>query len=225
MASTSPWVLANALRSDRLIYRAIEDIPEDVDFLSALMLDPYVQAYAGRHMLRPLSKKKTKDMIPKIHASALVGAVILLAPQPKEGGTGTGTEDQREEHETKALETIPIGYLGIGGDLVPEHMHMRDTEIGILLREEFRGKGYGTEAINWAVDWAFRNANMRRVSISCYEQNAGAERLYKKLGFLEEGRRRKKVYHNMEWYDEVLLGMLKEEWLVLRGLKPDGEVV
>lgn len=231
MTSISPWVIGNALRSEHLVYRAIENTPEDVDFLSALMGDPYVQAYAGRHMLRPLSKKKTQEMIPKIHASALVGSVIMLAPPPNaseegEAGAGTVSTKDREGHETKKpLEAIPIGYLGIGGDLVPEHMHIRDTEIGILLREEYRGKGYGTEAVTWAVDWAFRNANMRRVSIACYEQNAGAERLYKKLGFVEEGRRRKKIYHDMKWYDEVLLGMLREEWLALRRLKPDGEMV
>lgn len=28
----------------------------------------------------------------------------------------------------------------------------------------------------------------------------------------------------MKWYDEVLLGILREEWLVLRGLDPTGNV-
>lgn len=46
----------------------------------------------------------------------------------------------------------PIGYLGIGEDLVPKHMHLGGTEIGILLRAKYRGKGYGTEAVSWAVD-------------------------------------------------------------------------
>lgn len=217
--ASSTWVLANALRSDRLIFRAVENTPADIDFLSALMGDPYVQAYAGRHMLRPLGRKKTEDMILKIQANALVGAVILLPVQPPPPqGNKEGEGNPQVEKET-----VAIGYLGIGGDLVPEHMHIRDTEIGILLKEEYRGKGYGTEAINWALDWAFRNANMRRVSLTCYGHNAGAERLYKKLGFLEEGRRRKKMYFDMKWYDEVLMGMLREEWSELRGLKPDGE--
>lgn len=40
---------------------------------------------------------------------------------------------------------------------------------------------------------------------------------------MEEGRRRKKAYFDMKWYDEVLLGLLREEWLALKGLTPEGE--
>lgn len=115
----------------------------------------------------------------------------MLAPKENNRAEQGGEEQPQKE-------VVPIGFLKIGCDSVPEHMHLRDSEIGILLDNEYRRKGYGTVAINWAIDCSFPNANMRRVGIGCYGQKTGAEKLYKSLGFLEEGRRRKKVYYDMK---------------------------
>lgn len=116
-----------------------------------------------------------ENMISRIHENVLVGSVILLVPKGKDA-------DEQENRENSQKEAVPIGYLGIGSDLVPEHMHPQDIEIGIALKEHYRCKGYGTEAINWAIDWAFRNANMRRVSINCYEHNTSAETYIRSWG-------------------------------------------
>jgi len=42
--------------------------------------------------------------------------------------------------------------------------------------------------------------------------------LYKRMGFVEEGRIRESVWLDRKWYDEVHLGILESEWEALRGL-------
>jgi RimJ/RimL family protein N-acetyltransferase len=42
--------------------------------------------------------------------------------------------------------------------------------------------------------------------------NDGARRLYEKIGFVEEARRRKCLWKDGKWWDEVVIGILAEEW-------------
>ena len=82
-----------------------------------------------------------------------------------------------------------------------------------------REQGYGAEAISWAVDWAFKFANVHKVEISTSSYNERASHLYQKLGFSLEGRKREVIYVNRKYYDEIEFGMLESEWKRLRGLE------
>jgi RimJ/RimL family protein N-acetyltransferase len=42
--------------------------------------------------------------------------------------------------------------------------------------------------------------------------NAQALSCYKKVGFVEEGRRRKRFWREGEWSDVLEMGMLEEDW-------------
>lgn len=91
-------------------------------------------------------------------------------------------------------------------------MHHRRTEIGINITKPYRGSGYGTEAINWALDWGFRHAGLHRIGIGAFEYNEGACKLYEKMGFKPEGRRRDFFWHDGKWWDLMLFSMLEDEW-------------
>lgn len=80
-------------------------------------------------------------------------------------------------------------------------------------------KGYGSEAINWVLDWAFKYANVHKVEIGAVSYNDRAAHLYEKLGFKPEGRRRHVVFVNRQWYDIIEFGMLEDEWEALRQQK------
>ncbi len=53
---------------------------------------------------------------------------------------------------------------------------------------EFRGKGVGTALMDIVDDWAVESG-CDRVSVQVFEQNEGALRLYRRLGYAEEARR------------------------------------
>ncbi len=73
-------------------------------------------------------------------------------------------------------------------------------------------KGIGTESTKMMLDFGFNNLRLNRIELSCWDYNEKAINLYKKLGFTEEGRKRKSRYYNGEYHDEVLFGILREEW-------------
>jgi RimJ/RimL family protein N-acetyltransferase len=105
------------------------------------------------------------------------------------------------------LVVVPLGFISIGGHGMSQP-NVLDGMIAIRVLEEYTGKGYGSEAINWAVDWSFRFGNFHRISMGCFTYNLRAVKLYEKLDFVVEGRIRQSRYFDREWHDEIRLGML-----------------
>ncbi|MGD8406317.1 MAG: GNAT family protein [Anaerolineales bacterium] len=84
--------------------------------------------------------------------------------------------------------------------------------IGIGARE-FWGKGYGTDAIELLLRYAFTELNLRRVSLNVFEFNERAIRSYEKVGFRLEGRERQVMQREGRRWDIIDMGILKEEWM------------
>ncbi len=86
--------------------------------------------------------------------------------------------------------------------------------LGIMIGEKkFWGKGYGTEATKLMLDYAFNRLNLERVELSVYEFNERAIKCYLKAGFKEEGRLRRRRFKDGRYWDEIVMGILKEEWI------------
>ncbi|KAH8680214.1 acyl-CoA N-acyltransferase [Ilyonectria robusta] len=195
--------LANAFRSKRLVYRAFEDNEADKHFLFAqIENDPVNTTLADLSMVQPRNKKQT-DLLAKRIAESTLGVMICIPP----GG------DSKED-----ATPVPIGFLALscGG---AEQVHSRSTSLGIMLATPYQDQGYGKEAINWALDWAFRYGGYHRVGLTTLSYNERALHLYKQLGFVEEGRSRETYWHDRKWYDLVGFGILENEWAALRGLE------
>jgi RimJ/RimL family protein N-acetyltransferase len=91
----------------------------------------------------------------------------------------------------------------------------RRAEINILITSENRQKGYGKEAIQLLLTFAFNDLNLHRIYLTCIYDNKSALNLYKSTGFKDEGILRQHIYTDGRYEDMHLLGMLKEEWLKL----------
>ena len=83
--------------------------------------------------------------------------------------------------------------------------------IGIGERQDWN-KGYGTEAMQLAVDFGFRELNLQRISLSTFEFNPRAVRSYEKVGFQHEGRQRQFLLHDGRRWDLIIMGILRSEW-------------
>lgn len=84
-------------------------------------------------------------------------------------------------------------------------------QIGIGDRND-RGKGYGTEALQMLLRYAFDELNLYRLAASTAEYNAGAIRFLERAGFVVEVRRRQAVQRDGRRWDVVMLGLLRDEW-------------
>jgi RimJ/RimL family protein N-acetyltransferase len=96
--------------------------------------------------------------------------------------------------------------------LMHEDPLTRSAEIGIALSSSARGRGVGTAALDQLVEFAFVRRNLRRLQLSVLATNAAAIKVYRKLGFVEEGRRREACWVRGGYEDEVLMALLRSEW-------------
>ena len=105
------------------------------------------------------------------------------------------------------------------GDL---NLHSRDNRsrvssfgVGIYDRE-YLGKGYGREAIALLLDWAFDDRNFDRIWLTTWATNERAIRCYQALGFVQEARLRRHIFLDGEYVDELIMGLLRDEWRAQR---------
>jgi RimJ/RimL family protein N-acetyltransferase len=86
--------------------------------------------------------------------------------------------------------------------------------VGIGLGErEFWGKGYGTDAMRIILRYAFTELNLHRVTLNVFEYNPRGVRSYEKAGFVLEGRQRGVLLREGRRWDEIYMGILREDWL------------
>ncbi|KAJ5997939.1 hypothetical protein N7499_005664 [Penicillium canescens] len=197
-------------KSKRLLYRAVEDNEEDKAFLHKQILNDHtIQAMSTARLARPAHTRSSEEFVRKFH-DAVLGVMICLQPEYQH------RDNTKTSSDAEAFKSTPIGHLSLFNKLGQETSHHRNLTLGISLAPGFRGKGYGGEAINWGLDWAFRYAGVHRVELYSFSYNENALRLYRKLGFVEEGREREAIYHLRVWHDVVLFSMLEHEWEKLR---------
>ncbi|MBR7796523.1 MAG: GNAT family N-acetyltransferase [Bacillota bacterium] len=79
--------------------------------------------------------------------------------------------------------------------------------------KDYWGKGYGKEAMQLLLNYAFSEMNLHRLSLRVFSFNLKAIKLYEKLGFFHEGRSRQFLYRNGKWHDLLHMGMLRTEYV------------
>jgi RimJ/RimL family protein N-acetyltransferase len=77
---------------------------------------------------------------------------------------------------------------------------------------EYRGKGYGADALRLILRYAFDELNLYRVGLDVIADNAPAIRAYEKAGFRREGAIRGAVARDGQRHDLILMGILRDEW-------------
>lgn len=89
----------------------------------------------------------------------------------------------------------------------------RSAVFGIFIGDkENQSRGYGTEAVRLMVRYGFRELNLNRIGLSVYADNERAIRAYRRAGFKQEGRCRQANYRDGAYRDELIFGILQEEW-------------
>lgn len=114
-----------------------------------------------------------------------------------------------------ALETVAENAL-IGDIGVNLHENRKQAEIGFSLASSWQGHGYAFEAVSAMLDHLFVERRLHRVSAESDARNTSSARLLERLGFTREGLRRQHTWIKGEWTDELLFGLLAEDWLSRR---------
>ena len=75
-----------------------------------------------------------------------------------------------------------------------------------------RRHGYGTQALQMLLRYAFEELNLYRLTGHTFEYNKGAQQFLAKHGFQLEVRRREAIYRDGRYWDVLSYGILAQEW-------------
>jgi RimJ/RimL family protein N-acetyltransferase len=192
-------MLAPFRRGHRVFLRAVE--PADAPALVAWLNDQDNQQFTLGGVF-PMNAPKEAAFIDRVMQSEKDLFVGLALAQPL-AGLEAGT------------------LVGAAGLHAIEWVH-RFATFGILVGDaRAKNQGLGTEATGLVLDHAFDVLNLERVELAVFDHNRRAEHVYRKLGFVEEGRRSKRCFKAGAWRDEILMVMPRGVWLERRaGLQP-----
>lgn len=102
--------------------------------------------------------------------------------------------------------------LGNGGFSSIDNLK-QTAEVGLFIGEEkMRNIGLGTEALKLLVKYGFEYLNLNNIMLRVYSFNERAIKCYNKCGFKEFGRRHKCKPMKNNWYDEIYMEILKEDY-------------
>lgn len=89
---------------------------------------------------------------------------------------------------------------------------------GITIGADFQRRGYASEAIILLLRYMFGERRFQKCDVDIYAYNTASLKLHEKLGFIEEGRRRRRQFFAGEYHDVVLMGLTVEEYAAAHSL-------
>ncbi|MFJ4781889.1 GNAT family N-acetyltransferase [Streptomyces sp. NPDC088794] len=135
-----------------------------------------------------------------------------------------GSKDSPFAVDDKEQAYAPFSVVELeGGTLVGDatlwkiDTHNRSAHLGLGLLPSARGKGYGTDVVAVLCHYGFVVRSLQRLQIETLSDNEAMLRAAERNGFVREGVLRSAGWVMGEFLDEVLLGLLVQEW------KPDSK--
>lgn len=105
---------------------------------------------------------------------------------------------------------IHVGNVKIG-NINKVHKY---ADIGILIGDRSCwGKGYGSQSIMEATDYAFNKLNLNKLIAGIYENNIGSFKAFLKSGYRKVGVLKKHRIFNKQYVDEILVEKNKINYL------------
>jgi RimJ/RimL family protein N-acetyltransferase len=99
-----------------------------------------------------------------------------------------------------------VGHLGL-------HRSGRGAvDLGMLVADRWRGRGVGTALLAKAIEWARAEPDVHKLALEVWPHNGAARALYRRLGFVDEGRLRRQYRRRSgELWDAIVMGLVVDE--------------
>ena len=172
------------IRGNRLTLRAVER--DDLPRYTAWLNDPDVTFHLT--MFSPFNLEDETDWYERQRTDDTVLNLAIVINQ-------------------EARHIASVGLMGLS-------RREQRAELGIVIGDKSQwGKGYGREAIQLLLDFAFAELNLHRIFLRVDATHTAAIRCYVSCGFKEEGRLRDAVYHHGYFEDQLIMSVLRPEYL------------
>jgi len=178
------------LTTDRLLLRPLE--PGDAPAIAAYRDRPEVARFQGWDTPYPLER-----------ASALVAEMASITP----GEPGVWFQ--------LAIADASDHLIGDCGFCFRAD-EPRICEIGFTVHPDHQGQGLGREAVGALLGWLFLERGTHRVVAYADADNTASRRVLEANGFRREGHLAASTWSKGQWRDEVLYGLLGDQWKARR---------
>lgn len=105
-----------------------------------------------------------------------------------------------------------IGVMSLNGINFKDGVATTGAYIG---SKADRGKGYGVDAKMTLLNYAFNELNLRKICSEVLGFNKRSLKYNEKCGYRQEGVRRRQIFKEGKYHDEILIAVFKEKWLPL----------
>lgn len=125
-------------------------------------------------------------------------------PEQQRDWIQTLLENERETIIVAEINGEVIGWIVFQSENRKRMSHK--GSFGMMIRKNYRGKGMGKELLKALLEWAEANPFIEKVSLGVFSTNQRAISLYKKMGFVEEGRKIKEFkMSEREYVDDIIM--------------------
>lgn len=113
-------------------------------------------------------------------------------------------DNERETMLVAEVEGSIVGWLVFQS---PKRKRLAHTgSFGMMIAQAYRGQGIGELLLSELLKWATENPLIEKVCLGVFSTNKAAISLYRKMGFIEEGRKINEIKLNEgEYIDDVLM--------------------
>jgi RimJ/RimL family protein N-acetyltransferase len=118
----------------------------------------------------------------------------------------------KDSEVTFAIETLGGKHIGFSG-IFDIHWRYGTANTGTLIGDQDSwGKGFGTDAARTRNRYAFEVLGIRMLYSDVFEGNTRSLGMLKRAGYMECGRRPRRIWKRGAYVDEILLYLDRESW-------------
>ena len=172
------------LEGKRLYLRPIES--SDIPALCRYINDPEVRCYlSNNYPISLLAEQKYTEKKMEMSDSEVILAICL-----KKGDR----------------------FIGVMGLHKIDYINRTATTGAMIGEKSEWNKGYGQEAKNLLLTYAFNTLNLRKISSAAIAANKRSIQHNIKCGYKLEGVMKKEFFKSGRYYDKVILSVFKSDW-------------
>jgi RimJ/RimL family protein N-acetyltransferase len=150
---------------------------------------------------------------PASAADARALAELFAAVAEERTGIASEPPIDLEERTARIAAGVASSIVAVKGDQLVGMIHIEVSrhgfgEFGMLVDRDWRGCGAGSALLQATIERA-RGQGLHKLCLEVFVHNSAAIALYRKYGFMEEGRRVKQYRRGSgELWDSIVMGLL-----------------
>jgi L-amino acid N-acyltransferase YncA len=149
---------------------------------------------------------------PAEEGDARAMAEVFAAVAAERNGIATEPPVDIEARAALFARTAAASVVAVTGSQIVGMLHIEVSphgfgEVGMLVDRDWRGRGVGSALVQEAISRA-RGQGLHKLCLEVFMHNTAAIALYRKFGFVEEGRRIRQYRRaSGELWDSIVMGL------------------